>query len=206
MRESGVAISNGWKTYSPKGFSLRRGSTAGGGEARNPPLPVADIGGCSANEATSFASVNAAKRLCRIVRAAAALSFNDHDNGCCAAYTSSGSQHSPPSPQGEGFWRPFSPTIDNCCVWFSHPTIAPPWQRPGPLPVLFQQLSRPQHRFFVTFFTEESNVPLVSSLLPHFIVKLPLADIDNPRDIGYAIHVTKVLNFVIIANTLKRKE
>ncbi len=54
--------------------------------------------------------------------------------------------------------------------------------------------------------TQESNVPLVSSLLPHFIVKLPLADIDNPRDIGYAIHVTKVLNFVIIANTLKRKE
>ena len=38
-------------------------------EARNPPLPVADIGGCSANEATSFASVSAAKRLCRIVRA-----------------------------------------------------------------------------------------------------------------------------------------
>ena len=38
-------------------------------EARNPPLPVADIGGCSANEATSFASVSVAKRLCRIVRA-----------------------------------------------------------------------------------------------------------------------------------------
>ena len=37
-------------------------------EARNPPLPVADIGGCSANEATSFASVSAAKRLCRIAR------------------------------------------------------------------------------------------------------------------------------------------
>ena len=54
--------------------------------------------------------------------------------------------------------------------------------------------------------TQESNVPLVSSLLPHFIVKLPLADIDNPRDIGYAIYVTKMLNFVIIANTLKRKE
>ena len=39
------------------------------GEARNPPLPVADTGGCSANEATSFASVSVAKRLCRIVRA-----------------------------------------------------------------------------------------------------------------------------------------
>ena len=41
-------------------------------EARNPPLPVADQGGCSANEATSFASVSVAKRLCRIVRAVAA--------------------------------------------------------------------------------------------------------------------------------------
>ena len=41
-------------------------------EARNPPLPVADEGGCSANEATSFASVSVAKRLCRIVRAVAA--------------------------------------------------------------------------------------------------------------------------------------
>ena len=30
---------------------------------------MADIGGCSANEATSFASVSVAKRLCRIVRA-----------------------------------------------------------------------------------------------------------------------------------------
>ena len=34
---------------------------------------------------------------------------------------------------------------------------------PGPLPVLFQQLFRPQHRFFVTFFTEESNVSSSSS-------------------------------------------
>ena len=41
-------------------------------EARNPPLPVADTGGCSANEATSFASASVAKRLCRIVRAVAA--------------------------------------------------------------------------------------------------------------------------------------
>ena len=41
-------------------------------EARNPPLPAADEGGCSANEATSFASVSVAKRLCRIVRAVAA--------------------------------------------------------------------------------------------------------------------------------------
>ena len=48
---------------------MRRGSAIGGGEARNPPLPVADTGGCSANEATSFASVSVAKRLCRIVRA-----------------------------------------------------------------------------------------------------------------------------------------
>ena len=29
---------------------------------------MADTGGCSANEATSFASVSVAKRLCRIVR------------------------------------------------------------------------------------------------------------------------------------------
>ena len=29
------------------------------GEVRNPPLPVADEGGCSANEATSFVSVSA---------------------------------------------------------------------------------------------------------------------------------------------------
>ena len=39
---------------------------------------MADTGGCSANEATSFASVSVAKRLCRIVRAvaaAAALSY-----------------------------------------------------------------------------------------------------------------------------------
>ena len=51
-----------------EGFSLGRSSAAGGGEARNPPLPVADTGGCSANEATSFASVSVAKRLCRIAR------------------------------------------------------------------------------------------------------------------------------------------
>ncbi len=60
-------------------------------EARNPPLPVADTGGCSANEATSFASVSVAKRLCRIVRAvaaAAALSFNSCDNDHYVVYTS----------------------------------------------------------------------------------------------------------------------
>ena len=60
--------SDSWVEQPPKAFSLRRGSAVGGGEARNPPLPVADTGGCSANEATSFASVSAAKRLCRIVR------------------------------------------------------------------------------------------------------------------------------------------
>ena len=60
-------------------------------EARNPPLPAADQGGCSANEATSFASVSAAKRLCRIVRvvaAAAALFFNSCDNDHYVVYTS----------------------------------------------------------------------------------------------------------------------
>ena len=69
MRDLRAAIDGSFEMHSPKGFSLRRGSTVGGGEARNPPLPVADTGGCSANEATSFASVSVAKRLCRIVRA-----------------------------------------------------------------------------------------------------------------------------------------
>ena len=31
-RESGVVERNSWKMHSPKGFSLRRGSAAGGGE------------------------------------------------------------------------------------------------------------------------------------------------------------------------------
>ena len=91
VRKSGAAIGDCWETHLPKGFSLRRGSAAGGGEARNPPLPVADIGGCSANEATSFASVSVAKRLCRIVRvvaATAALPFNRCDNDHCVVYTS----------------------------------------------------------------------------------------------------------------------
>ena len=68
MWRTSAATNDSWTEWPPKGFSLRRGSAGGGGEARNPPLPVADIGGCSANEATSFASVSAAKRLCRIVR------------------------------------------------------------------------------------------------------------------------------------------
>ena len=33
---------------------------------------------------------------------------------------------------------------------------------PGPLPVLFQQLSRPQHRLFVSFLTQERNVSFVA--------------------------------------------
>ena len=61
-------------------------------EARNPPLPVADEGGCSANEATSFASVSVAKRLCRIVRAVAATAalslINSCDNDHYVVYTS----------------------------------------------------------------------------------------------------------------------
>ena len=68
MWRTSAATNDSWTEWPPKGFSLRRGSAGGGGEARNPPLPVADTGGCSANEATSFASVSAAKRLCRIVR------------------------------------------------------------------------------------------------------------------------------------------
>ena len=77
-------------------------------EARNPPLPVADEGGCSANEATSFASVSVAKRLCRIVRvvaAAAALPFiNRFDNGYFVAYTSSERLKPPTFPsKGKAF-------------------------------------------------------------------------------------------------------
>ena len=32
VREAGVAIGDCWETHLPKGFSLRRGSAAGGGE------------------------------------------------------------------------------------------------------------------------------------------------------------------------------
>ncbi len=44
---------------------------------------------------------------------------------------------------------------------------------PGPFPVLFQQLFRPQHRFFVTFFTEESNVFSSSALSRQKLLPLP---------------------------------
>ena len=44
---------------------------------------------------------------------------------------------------------------------------------PGLLPVLFQQLFRPQHRFFVTFFTEESNVSSSSALSRQKLLPLP---------------------------------
>ena len=44
---------------------------------------------------------------------------------------------------------------------------------PGPFPVLFQQLFRPQHRFFVTFFTEESNVSSSSALSRQKLLPLP---------------------------------
>ena len=44
---------------------------------------------------------------------------------------------------------------------------------PGPFPVLFQQLFRPQHRFFVTFFTEESNVLSSSALSRQKLLPLP---------------------------------
>ena len=97
-------------------------------EARNPPLPVADQGGCSANEATSFASASAAKRLCRIVRvvaAAAALSFNSYDNGYFVAYTS-------PPPTAEPLLKekPFGKRALQLSLtaaqWFpNHST--PPW-------------------------------------------------------------------------------
>ena len=66
-----------------------------------------DQGGCSANEAASFAGISAAKRLCRIMRAvaaAAALPLYSFANGCCAAYTSSVGTSPTASPQGEAFW------------------------------------------------------------------------------------------------------
>ena len=44
---------------------------------------------------------------------------------------------------------------------------------PGPFPVLFQQLFRPQHRFFVTFFTEESNVLSSSDISRQKLLPLP---------------------------------
>ena len=44
---------------------------------------------------------------------------------------------------------------------------------PWLLPVLFQQLFRPQHRFFVTFFTEESNVFSSSALSRQKLLPLP---------------------------------
>ena len=38
-----------------------------------------------------------------------------------------------------------------------------------------------------------------------FFCKHPLADIDNPRNFGYAIYVTKVLNYVIITNAYRKE-
>ena len=68
--KSDAMISNSWagqpsQKASPGGEAVGLVPTD---EARNPPLPVADQGRCSANEATSFARVSAAKRLCRIER------------------------------------------------------------------------------------------------------------------------------------------
>ena len=53
---------------------------------------------------------------------------------------------------------------------------------------------------------QESTVSF-SSLRPpsSFSCKHPLADIDNPRNFGYAIHVTKVLNYVIITNAYRKE-
>ena len=79
---------------------MGRSSAAGGDEARNPPLPVADTGGCSANEATSFASISVAKRLCRIVRPHGACACG----GLLRGNASSISCRVPPA------W-PFLPTI-----------------------------------------------------------------------------------------------
>ena len=38
-----------------------------------------------------------------------------------------------------------------------------------------------------------------------FSCKHSLADIDNPRNFGYAIYVTKVLNYVIITNAYRKE-
>ena len=79
---------------------MGRSSAAGGDEARNPPLPVAYTGGCSANEATSFARISVAKRLCRLVRPHGACACG----GLLRGNASSISCRIPPA------W-PFLPTI-----------------------------------------------------------------------------------------------
>ena len=129
-------------------------------EARNPPLPVADIGGCSANEATSFASVSVAKRLCRIVRAvaaAAALALYCFANGCFAAYTS-------PPPTAEPLLKekPFGG-----CSCQLLPIAASSFRIQPSRPRGSGQRSltfRP-NRFFGTFLTQESTVLFPCPLL-----------------------------------------
>ena len=159
---------------------MGRSSAAGGDEARNPPLPVADTGGCSANEATSFASISVAKRLCRIVRPHGACACG----GLLRGNASSISCRVPPA------W-PFLPTIAiNYAPWHADRrsargvrsttkgeskkrteesllssgrfrlSPAAILKQQSRLPDLFQQLSRPQYRFFGTFLTQESTVPM----------------------------------------------
>ena len=136
MRKSGAAGSDCETKRPPEAFPLegKVGGFSRSDEARNPPLPVADQGGCSANEATSFASVSVAKRLCRIVRvvaATAALPFNRCDNDHCVVYTS-------PPPTAEPLLK--EKPLGGCTLQLSpiaaqvflHPTIAP-WQRTAQL-------------------------------------------------------------------------
>ena len=54
--------------------------------------------------------------------------------------------------------------------------------------------------------TQERIVSFASFVPPSsFSCKHSLADIDNPRNFGYAIYVTKVLNYVIITNAYRKE-
>ena len=78
---------------------------------------MADAGGCSANEATSFPSVSVAKRLGRIVRvvaATAALPFNRCDNDHCVVYTSPPPTAEPLLKEKPLGWVHFSACTKRC--------------------------------------------------------------------------------------------
>ena len=70
------------------------------------------------------------------------------------------------------FWWPFSPTFTDCHACLPHPTM-PPWHADA---IDFHVT----HRFFATFFTEESNVSLVPRLLS-FIRKWGRRQVPRPQ-------------------------
>ncbi len=78
-------------------------------------------------------------------------------------------------------------------------------------PASLIQLAFTSHTAFFGTFLGSKKVPYPSRsfVLPvppsSFSCKHPLADIDNPRNFGYAIHVTKVLNYVIITNAYRKE-